>query len=691
MNLIIVESPTKAKTISRFLGKDYKVEATMGHIKDLPKNKLAVDVKNNFKPFYVVVEKKKELIKNLKLKSKGAEFIYLATDPDREGEAIAAHVKEILTQGNASNLDKNKSEKESSGLNVDGIIKRIVFHEITQEAIKKALDNPRDINQNLVNAQTARRVLDRLVGYKLSPLLWKKIRRGLSAGRVQSVALRLIVEKEREIESFVPKEYWEIYCELIKRKKSTDKSFKVKLIKVGGKRIDITNKEEAQKIVGQLEKSSYSVYEVRERQINKKPYPPFTTSTMTQAASRIFGWSAKKTMSLAQKLYEEGLITYHRTDSTNLSEASIKSVRNFIREEFGEKYLPAFPRYYKRKSKLAQEAHEAIRPTDVRLTVSKLPMVNGLHQAHKKLYELIWKRFVACQMSDSIVDETVIDVNAKYESSRFTKEENLGDQPKFLNYLLRTSGQVLKFDGWRKVISITKEEEVFIPKVKKGEALDLLKVFPEQKFTQPPARYTEASLIKTLEKLGIGRPSTYAPIISTIQIRNYVEKIEGKFKPTPVGFAVSDFLVENFPDIIDYSFTAEMEDELDDIAKGELEWTKMMKDFYFPFEEKLEKVSENSKRVKIAVERLGGKCPNCKTGELVIRIGKFGKFVSCSQFPKCNYKQKYVEKLDLKCPKCGNGEVLIKTTKKGKKFYSCSDYPKCDWASWRKPESLIKN
>lgn len=627
MNLIIVESPTKAKTLEKFLGKDYSVEATMGHIKDLPKSKLSIDIENNFKPDYQEVEKKLDVIKTITQASKKASKIYIATDPDREGEAIASHVKEIIG---------------------DGKSKRIVFHEITKEAVTEAIANPREVDKNLVDAQIARRVLDRLVGYNLSPLLWRKVRRGLSAGRVQSVAVRLIVEREKEIEKFKPDEYWEIYCTV-----KDGKEFVVALVKT-----EVTGKKKADAVVSDLKKAKFVVSDVAKREVRKNPYAPFTTSTMTQAAARLFGWSAKKTMRTAQGLYEEGLITYHRTDSTNMAETAVTKVRAFIEKEYGKDYLPEAARLYKTTSKVAQEAHEAIRPTDI----TKKP------DATNKLYDLIWRRFVACQMTPAVYDETVIDVSAD-------------------KYLLRASGQIMKFSGWRKVIPAKMAEDgaVALPDVKKDEKLKLVKVDPLQKFTEPPPRYNEASIIKTLEKLGIGRPSTYAPIISTIQIRNYVEKDEGKFFATPIGTAVTDFLVNNFKDIVDYQFTAEMEDDLDKVANGEREWEKEMKAFWGPFNTKLKDVTKNAKRVAIPTEKLGKKCPDCKTGELVIRIGRFGKFISCSNFPGCKHTEKYLEKIGMKCPDCKVGDIIVKKTSKGRHFFGCSRYPECKWASWHKP------
>jgi DNA topoisomerase-1 len=639
MNLIIVESPTKAKTLGRFLGSDYEVEATMGHIKDLPKSTLGVDIENNFKPDYVDVVKRADTIKMLKAKSAKAKITYIASDPDREGEAIASHVKEIL----------NGKEK----------IERITFHEITKEAVEEALKSPRDIDKNLVDAQTARRVLDRLVGYKLSPLLWKKVRRGLSAGRVQSVAVRLIVEKEREIEKFKPEEYWEIYV-TVKKVKNTAK-FLVRLVSE-----EVKDEKTAKKITDDLEKAAYKVSDVRKKEVVKNPYAPFTTSTLTQAGARIFGWSSKKTMSVAQKLYEEGLITYHRTDSLNISAAAVEVARRLIKSEFGEKYLPEKPRFYKTKSKVAQEAHEAIRPTNVNNQSLDLD-----EQDFVRLYELIWKRFVASQMNASVYDETVIDVSAG-------------------NYLLRASGQIMKFDGWRKIIPAkvdTSEPLEVLPEVAAGEDLIKEKVWGEQKYTQPPARYNEASLIKTLEKLGIGRPSTYAPTISTIQIRNYVEKNDSKqFLPTTIGYAVNDFLIDNFPGIFEYQFTAKMEDQLDDVANGSLKWEEPIKEFYTPFGKKIGVVEKNAKRVKIEVEKLGKVCPECKIGELVVRTGRFGKFISCSRFPDCKYTEKYLEKVGVKCPDCKTGEVIVKKTGKGRKFFGCSRYPECKYASWRSPK-----
>lgn len=636
MDLIVVESPTKANTLSKFLGQDFEVMATMGHIKDLPKSTLGVDVKNNFKPDYVPVVKREAVIDELIKVARKAKKVFLASDPDREGEAISSHVKEIL--GKRANVF------------------RISFHEITKEAVEEAISKPREIDENLVDAQTGRRVLDRLVGYELSPLLWKKVRRGLSAGRVQSVAVRLIVEKEREIEAFKSQEYWEIFCE-VKRKEGKKEVFTVQLIKE-----EVKNVKQSETVVDELKKSEYLVSNVTKREVVKSSYPPYTTSTMSQAGARLFGWSAKRTMRAAQKLYEEGLITYHRTDSFNISQSAITRAREFIKKTYGEKYLPVSPKYYKTTSKVAQEAHEAIRPTNLNEKVEVGPDEN-------KLYDIIFRRFVACQMAESIYDETVIDVTAG-------------------KYLLRASGQIMKFDGWRKLFP-RDENSIALPDVSTNEVLQLVEIKPIQKFTEAPARFNEASLIKMLEKLGIGRPSTYAPIISTIQIRNYVEKDEGTFKPTSIGFAVNDFLVKNFPEELEYQFTAEMEGDLDNIALGKKKWADTIKKFWGPFSQKVKVVTKEAKRVKIAVEKLGRKCPDCKDGELVIRIGRFGKFISCSRFPECKHTEKYLEKTGAKCPDCKEGDVIIKRSGKGRKFFGCSRYPDCKWASWRKPTSPL--
>jgi len=652
MKLVIVESPTKARTLTRFLGNEYQIMASMGHVRDLPRKELGVDIKNNFKPTYVESEGKSEAIGKLKKAASKAGQIILATDPDREGEAIAYHVRVLCSKG--------KKEK----------FIRITFHEITKAAIEEALRSPGMINMKLVDAQQARRVLDRLVGYKLSPLLWRKVRRGLSAGRVQSPAVRLIVEREREIKDFKPEEFW-----LIKEKLKTKKAkyFIAQLIKINDKKLEVGNKKEASLIVTNLKKAQHQVEKIVSKEVKNSPPPPFITSTLQRAGSSLFHWSAKKTMREAQQLYEKGLITYHRTDSVNLAQQAIDKARKYIEEVFGKEYLPEAIRRFKTKSKLAQEAHEAIRPTRIS---SKLHARGraGKTQSSKlkgdgeKLYKLIFNRFIACQMKEQLLKRNVVDIKAD-------------------KYLLRAMGQREVFPGWKKIYQKSSNDQIEkpLPELSEGELLQLIKVITEQKFTQPPARYTEGSLIKALEERGIGRPSTYASIISTIQNRQYVEKIEGFFQPTLVGETVNDFIIKYFENIVDYDFTAKMEDDLDKIAQGKREWAPVIKEFYSPFAQKLKKVAEKAKRVKIEVEKIGKKCPQCKKGEQVIRLGRFGKFLSCSRFPDCDWKAVYVEKIKgMKCPEC-KGDIVIRRTKKGKTFYGCSNWPKCKWASWRKP------
>jgi len=716
MNLVIVESPTKARTLSGFLPAEFKVVATMGHIRDLPENRFGVKIMKvqsskfkvqsyEFEPEYVVVPKKKEVIEKLKSEAQKAEKIYLATDPDREGEAIAWHVAELLSRYPASSLNEKNKKNEITSYRANKL-SRITFHEITKSAIEKALANPGEINLCLVDAQQARRVLDRIVGYKLSPLLWYKIRRGLSAGRVQSVAVRLIVEREREIEKFVPQEYWEIWVELRKHiggLKQGVPTFLAKLEKINGQEAEIKNESQAEPIVEELKKANYEVLGVERREVFQQPPPPFTTSTLQQKAAQVLRFSSKKTMQIAQKLYEKGLITYHRTDSVALAAEAVEMIRDFIAKNYGKEFLPEQPRIFKTKSKVAQEAHEAVRPTDVRQIPNspafrrdpakgggKFQIPNISNRDEEKLYELIWKRAVASQMAAAVWDQTKVEVQG-------TTQKNI--------YILEAEGKIIKFEGWMKIynkfqipnskfqinskfkIQNSKgegESEGELPELRKGEDLDLVKVEPQQKFTQPPPRYTEASLIKTLEKLGIGRPSTYAPIVWTIQERQYVEKKEGKFWPTPLGITVNDFLVEYFPDIVDYDFTAKMEDSLDAIARGEKKWQPVLSEFYGPFSQKLEGVIKVAEKVKVPVQPTGEKCPKCGVGELVVRVGKFGKFVACSRFPECSYTTPYIEKVEgVKCPECG-GEIVVRRGKNGKKFYGCANWPKCKWASWRK-------
>ncbi len=652
-NLVIVESPTKARTLTRYLGKDYQIEASMGHVRDLPKSELGVDVEHDFEPKYIIPRDKVKGVNLLKKVASGAKTLWLATDPDREGEAIAWHLKNVLKE------------------KLEGEVKRVVFHEITEEAIKEAFKNPRDIDLKLVDAQQARRVLDRLVGYKLSPLLWQKVKRGLSAGRVQSVALRLIVEREREVLAFKADEYWVVEAELESRVESQESRFLATLIEQNGKKLAIKNKEEADGHVKNLEKATYTVTKVTKKEVRRYPYPPFTTSTMQQAGANRLGMSAKKTMMLAQNLYEHGLISYMRTDSVNLSTQAIGMVRGYIGDSIGKAYLPSSPRIFKSKSKNAQEAHEAIRPTNVNLMSSGIKQEDGLNRDHARLYDLIWKRFVACQMAEAVMDQTSVDVGAR-------------------GYILRAAGSVIKFDGWLKLYEKDVEEEdedekkQALPSLSENQILKLLQLLPTQHFTEPPPRYNEASLIKKLEELGIGRPSTYAPIISTIQDRFYVERIERKFIPTALGFAVCDFIVGYFPDIVDYAFTAQMEDELDEIANGTREWRPTIKEFYDPFEKKLLEVEKVAQKVKMELEKVDKKCPVCGK-DLVVRIGRFGKFLACSGFPECKHTEAIEELVNAKCPEDG-GDIVVRHTKRGKTFYGCKNWPGCKYASWTKPK-----
>lgn len=631
MNLIIVESPTKAKTLTRFLGDEYKIEASMGHIRDLPERKIGVDVDHDFAPEYEVPTKKAEKVKELRDLAVKADKIILATDPDREGEAISWHISSLLP------------EKK--------IIERITFHEITESAIQEALANPGEINMQLVDAQQARRILDRLVGYKLSPLLWRKIRKGLSAGRVQTVAVKLIVEREREILSFNPVEYWDITATLKK-----DQEFEAKL------KLEIHDQQRANEVVAILENENFIISDISKKEVRRNPYAPFTTSTLQQAASNVMGWSAKRTMQVAQNLYEQGMITYHRTDSTNLAAEAIKMVRSYISNVYGDKYLPSEARLFKTKSKVAQEAHEAIRPTSVEKTQGF-----GLDRDQERLYELIWKRFVACQMVEAVFEQVGVDISAG-------------------GFVFRATGNKQLFDGWQKLFSKNEEDrEQNLPELNVGEKVDLIKLVPSQHFTEPPPRYTEAGLIKALEEYGIGRPSTYAPTISTIQERQYVEKTDKKLVPTKLGFAVNDFLIKYFPKEFDYQFTANMENELDEIANGQKQWVPVIREFYDPFAQVLENVLETAERVKVEVEATDEICPD-DGSPLVVRIGKFGKFLACSKFPDCKFTKPYLKKIDVKCPKCQTGDVILRKTRSKRSFYGCSRYPECDFASWTKPK-----
>ena len=647
MQLVIVESPTKSKTIQKFIGKNYKVLSSYGHVRDLPKSELGIDVENDFKPKYIVPLKSKKIVKALKEEVKKSDLIILATDEDREGEAIAWHLTKAL------------------GLDDEKPYQRIVFHEITKTAIEDALKNPRKIDIDLVDSQQARRILDRIVGYKLSPFLWKKIARGLSAGRVQSVAVKLVAEREREIQNFVPQEYWSI--ETLLKKQKGQKEFLALLIKKDDKsipKLGIKNKEEADKILSDLKNTEYKIANIERKEVKRNPLPPFTTSTLQQESWQRFRFPAKFTMRLAQNLYEKGFITYHRTDSLNLSDVSIFSAKKFITKNYGKNYWAGFLRKYKTKSKGAQEAHEAIRPAYPDKTSDSLK--EKLDENQLKLYNLIWRRFIACQMAEAIFDSTAVDISAE-------------------NYVFRANGQILKFDGFLKVYPL-KYEEKELPLLEINEILELIKINALQHSTQPPARYSEATLIKTLEENGIGRPSTYAPILSTIQERNYIEKDENrKFKPTEIGFVVNDLLVAHFPEIVDINFTAKIEEELDEIAENKKEWVPVIKEFYLPFAEHLAKKYEEVSKKEFTEKPTEKKCPKCEA-PLFIRLGKYGKFYACSKFPKCRYTESLEENnINIDCPKCIIGKIRAKRTKKGKIFYGCSKYPDCDFALWDKP------
>lgn len=661
MKLVIVESPTKSKTIQKFLGPQYKVLSCYGHVRDLPKKRLGIDTKNNFQPEYVIPPKAKKRIKEIKKWLPKADTVILATDEDREGEAIAWHLKEIF------NLEYSLQEDKSSKS-----YQRIVFHEITKEAIEKALQNPRKIDMNLVNAQKARRILDRIVGYKLSPFLWKKVIRGLSAGRVQSVGVRFVVEREREIKEFTPQEYWTIEGLFKKRKEQSSKQkekFKATLAKRNGKsipKLGIKSKSEAQKIVKKLNSAEYNVKSIQRKEKKRNPRPPFTTSSLQQKSWNKFKFSSSFTMRVAQALYEKGLTTYHRTDSLNLSQSSLLTAKEFIIKQYGQKYWAGFLRKYKAKGR-AQEAHEAIRPTYPNQEPKKIK--SKLSKPQFKIYSLIWKRFIASQMAPAIFDSTKVDVLGA------TSEEN---------YTLRANGQILKFRGFLKVNPIRfKQSE--LPELIKEEKLSLLKLTPDQHFTQPPPRFTEASLIKELKKNGVGRPSTFASILTTIQKRNYIKKNQEKrFFPTKIGIVVNDILVKHFPNIVDAKFTAQMEEKLDQIAQDKKGWTKIIQNFWDSFKKNLDRKQKEVPK-KDLVEKTNQKCPKCGS-PLVIRLGKYGKFYACSNFPKCKYTRPLPPpKVGVKCPKCKKGEIVKRKTRKGKTFFGCNRWPKCDFATWKEP------
>ena len=656
--LIIVESPAKANTIKKFLGGNTKVVASMGHIRDLPKSKLGINIENNFEPEYINIRGKGDLIKELKTDAKNAKKVYLATDPDREGEAIAWHLSNVL------NVDEKK-------------VTRVTFNEITKTAVQKAIKEPRDIDINLVDAQQARRVLDRIVGYKISPVLWKKVKRGLSAGRVQSVAVKLIVDREEEIEKFIPEEYWNIYAELLDEK--TNKKFEAKFYGKAGKKQEIHSKEEVDKILFAIKKATYIVEDVKKSEKKRTPAPPFTTSTMQQEASRKIGFSIKKTMSVAQGLYEGvkiqdkgtvGLITYMRTDSTRISEEARATAKTYITETYGKDYYEN--RYYK-TNKEAQDAHEGIRPTYAELEPEKIK--DSLTKDQYKLYKLIYNRFMASQMVSAIYDTMSVTINAN-------------------DYTFKANGQNLKFKGFMTLyVEGTDEKEEkeagMLPELIPNEIVKLEKIEPKQSFTEPPARYTEASLVKTLEEKGIGRPSTYSPTITTILERRYIEKEQKQLVPTELGKIVNKLLCKNFADVINVEFTAKVETEFDNIAEGQEDWKKMIGEFYGPFEENVERVEKELEHVELVDEVSDIPCDKCGR-MMVYKYGRFGKFLACPGYPECKNTKPIIETIEEKCPKCG-GAIQVRKAKSKRKYYICENNPKsCDYISWNKPSKENK-
>lgn len=684
--LVVVESPAKARTIERILGANFTVRASLGHVRDLPTSEMGVDIENGFTPHYEVPKEKAAVIRELKKLGQAAPVIYMATDPDREGEAISWHIL------------------KATGWK-DKPIHRVAFHEITQEAVAEAFKHPRDIDMQLVNAQQARRILDRLVGYQLSPLLWRKVQKGLSAGRVQSVALRLVVDREREVQSFIPQEYWTVHSRLQKLHPAAGETlveFTAALVSLRGRKgkLEIPDKQAADVLLADLKGASYSVAGVTKRQVRQTPSPPFTTSTLQQEAWRKLRFSAKKTMLLAQHLYEGlpvgsegsvGLITYMRTDSTHVAPSAIAEARAYIREKFGESFLPPHARAFTRKAKGAQEAHEAIRPTSAHREPEGIK--GYLTPDHLRLYELIWRRMVASQMAEAVSDSTSIDIDAACTASPSVRQAHDAKV-----YLFKVTGTVLRFPGFRTlylegrdeqgddVLRPTKDEEngkTPLPELARGEELKCLGIESKQHFTQPPPRYTEATLVKMLEERGIGRPSTYAPIISTIQDRNYVVKEQGRFKPTALGTTVSDLLTQHFADIMDLDFTARMEEELDEIARGEREWVPMLKDFYTPFKKSIEVATEKMPRVRVE-EPTDEVCEKCGK-PMVIKTGRFGRFVACTGFPTCRNTHPIKATTGAKCPECGGELVERRAKKRGRVFYGCSRYPACTFTVSQQP------
>ncbi len=652
--LVIVESPAKAKTINKYLGKNYKVVASMGHLRDLPKSQLGVDVDHDFEPKYITIRGKGDLLSKLKKEAKNSDKIFLATDPDREGEAISWHL------ANALNIDEKKKY-------------RITFNEITKTAVKTAIKSPRDIDEKLVNAQQARRILDRIVGYKISPLLWKKVRRGLSAGRVQSVATRLICDREDAIEDFEPEEYWSLMANL--KDENSNSSFEAKFHGTQKGKMALKNKEEIDKILSEIKNAQYIVKNVKKGERKKSPAPPFITSTLQQEASRKLGFTAKRTMMAAQQLYEGidvkgegtiGLITYMRTDSTRVADEAKNHTREFIEQNYGSEYIPEQPRQYKSK-KSSQDAHEAIRPTHVHLMPKQIK--ESLKTDQYKLYKLIWERFVASQMKEALFDVLSVTIQAN-------------------NYIFKANGSKMKFAGFMKIYVEGRDEEVEeeqsdIPELQEGQYVQLEKLNPKQHFTQPPPRYTEATLVKALEEKGIGRPSTYAPTITTILGRGYIEREKKQLKPTELGQIITDLMKKHFNDIVDVTFTANMEQQLDEIEEGREEWVEVLRKFYHPFADMLKEAEEEIGDIEIKDEETDIECEKCGRN-MVIKMGRFGKFLACPGFPECRNAKPILEEAGVDCPLCG-GKVVIKKTRKGRKYFSCENYPQCELMTWDQP------
>ena len=653
-NLVIVESPAKSKTIGKILGRNYKVVASIGHIRDLPKSSLGIDIENNFEPKYINIRGKGSLIKELKKEAKSADKVFLATDPDREGEAISWHLAHIL------NIDLNENV-------------RVEFNEITAEAIKSAIKKPRPLDINLIDAQQARRVLDRLVGYKISPLLWKKIRKGLSAGRVQSVTVKLICDREIEVDNFIPKEYWTIKALLSKGREKFEANFVGEYVNNKEKKIEIKSEKEANHILETLGHNNFNVSDIKKGQRKRKPYPPYTTSTLQQDASKKLGFTTKKTMIVAQQLYEgidlkkegtTGLITYMRTDSTRISSEAIDLTKKYIVKNYGVEYSNGGRDYGKKTKKATQDGHEAIRPTNITRHPEEIKEL--LSKEQFKLYKLIWDRFVGSQMKDAIYDTLNVSILNK-------------------DYLFRATGSKLVFTGFLEVY-ITADEEVKdmkIPDLKVDDSLKLEELIPKQNFTQPPTRYSEASLIKTLEELGIGRPSTFAPTISTILSRGYVLLDKKLFYPTDLGILVNDLLADYFDHIVNEEFTASLEDKLDDIADGNITWKKVVSDFYLDFHELLTKAEIEVDKIEIKEEVSDILCEKCGKN-MVVKSGRFGKFLACPGYPECKNTKPILDILDVPCPKC-DGSIVRKRSKKGRTFYGCNNYPICDFVSWDEP------